>query len=173
MNEQVDETARPAFARRFDRVLRVSYTASMVVLLTAMTLMIGLDVILRLVVGMPVRGVHDLVGLGLLLLFVLALPYSWRGDFHVRMDMLYGQYGPRMKRLVDLVTALAAGSFALLLAYQAARYIPHMMKGQSASVTLGILYWPFTIAIMVSSAVFALSILLETVLQFTKRKSRG
>lgn len=173
MNEQVDESARPAFARTFDRVLRACYTASMVVLLTAMTLMIGLDVILRLVVGMPVRGVHDLVGLGLLLLFVLALPYSWRGDFHVRMDMLYGQYGPGMKRFVDLLTAIAAGSFALLLAYQAARYIPHMIKGQSASVTLGILYWPFTIAIMVSAAVFALSILLETVLQFTKRKSRG
>jgi len=173
MNEQIDEPARPEFARTFDRFLRLSYKVSMVVLLTAMTLMIGLDVILRMVVGMPVRGVHDMVGLGLLLLFVLALPYSWRGDFHVRMDMLYGQYGPGMKRFVDLLTAFAAGIFALLLAYQAARYIPHMMKGQSASVTLGILYWPFTVAIMVSAAVFALSIMLETVLQFTKRKTRG
>jgi TRAP-type C4-dicarboxylate transport system permease small subunit len=173
MNELSDGSARPKLARSFDRVLRLSYITSMVVLLTAMTVMIGIDVILRLVVGMPIRGVHDLVGLGLLLLFVLALPYSWRGDFHVRMDMLYGQYGPGMKRFVDLLTAIAAGSFALLLAYQAARYIPHMIKGQSASVTLGILYWPFTIAIMVSAAVFAVSIILETFLLFTKRKNRG
>ena len=173
MTDQPDESDRPDMARTFDRALRFSFTASMVVLLTAMTVMIGMDVILRLVVGMPIRGVHDLVGLGLLLLFVLALPYSWRGDFHVRMDMLYGQYGPGMKRFVDLVTAIAAGCFALLLAYQAARYIPHMMKGQSSPVTLGILYWPFTVAIMVSSAVFALSIIVESFLMFTKRKSRG
>ncbi|MDP2086480.1 MAG: TRAP transporter small permease [Gemmobacter sp.] len=173
MGEQPDDTARPAFARRFDWLLAKTYAVSMVVMLTAMTLMIGLDVILRLVVGMPVRGVHDLVGLGLLLLFVLALPYSWRGDFHVRMDMLYGQYGPGMKRFVDLLTSLAAGGFALLLAYQAARYIPHMMKVQTSSVTLGILYWPFTIAIMISAGLFALSILLEAALQFTKRKTRG
>lgn len=173
MTDPSDESARPDFYRTFDRALRFSFTASMVTLLTAMTLMIGIDVILRLVIGMPIRGVHDLVGLGLLLLFVLALPYSWRGDFHVRMDMLYGQYGPGMKRFVDLLTAIAAGSFALLLAYQAARYIPHMMKGQSSSVTLGILYWPFTVAIMVSSAVFAVSIILESFLLFTKRKNRG
>jgi TRAP-type C4-dicarboxylate transport system permease small subunit len=173
MSEQPDDIARPAFARTFDRLLARAYAVSMVVMLTSMTLMIGLDVILRLVVGMPVRGVHDLVGLGLLLLFVLALPYSWRGNFHVRMDMLYGQYGPGMKRFVDLLTTLAAGSFAVLLCYQAARYIPHMIKVQSSSVTLGILYWPFTIAIMISSALFALSILLESVLQFTNRKTRG
>lgn len=173
MTDQTDVSARPDYVRTFDRALRFSYTASMVVLLTAMTLLIGLDVILRLVVGMPIRGAHDLVGLGLLSLFVLALPYSWRGDFHVRMDMLYGQYGPGMKRFVDVLTAIAAGSFTLLLAYQAARYVPHMIKVETSSVTLGILYWPFTIAIMVSAVVFALSILLETVLLFTKRNTRG
>jgi TRAP-type C4-dicarboxylate transport system permease small subunit len=173
MNDHVDESARPKVARTFDQVLRLSYTVSMVVLLTAMTLMIGLDVILRLVLGMPVRGVHDLVGLGLLLMFVLALPYSWRGDFHVRMDMLYCNYGPGMKRCVDVLTAVAAGAFALLLAYQAARYVPHMMRVQTSSVTLGIVYWPFTAAIMVSAAVFSMSILLETILLFTKRKPRG
>lgn len=173
MNDLTDAPAASGLAHAFNRALRLSYIASMVVLLTAMTLMIGFDVILRLVIGMPIRGVHDLVGLGLLLLFVLALPYSWRGDFHVRMDMLYGQYGPAMKRVVDLVTAAAAGSFALLLAYQAARYIPHMMQGQSASVTLGVLYWPFTVAIMVSAALFSMSIILDTVLLVTNRKNKG
>lgn len=173
MTEPSDGADRPDFLRTFERALRFSFTASMVVLLAAMTIMIGMDVILRLVVGMPIRGVHDLVGLGLLLLFVLALPYSWRGDFHVRMDMLYGRYGPGMKRFVDLLTALAAGTFALLLAYQAARYIPHMIKVQSSSVTLGVLYWPFTIAIMVSAAIFALSILIETALLFRRKKTKG
>lgn len=168
-----DDAARPGFADRFNRFLKFTYTWSMVVLLTAMTLMIGLDVILRLVAGAPIRGVHDMVGLGLLLLFVFALPYSWRGDFHVRMDMLYGQYGPRMKAAVDILTAITAGIFALLLAYQAALYVPHVRTMQSSSVTLGILYWPFTAAIMVSSALFALSILIETALLFTRQTSRG
>lgn len=168
-----DDAAQPGFADRFNRFLNITYTWSMVILLTAMTVMIGLDVILRLVAGAPIRGVHDMVGLGLLLLFVFALPYSWRGDFHVRMDMLYGQYGPRMKGIVDIVTAITAGIFAVLLAYQAAVYVPHVKAMQSSSVTLGIVYWPFTVAIMIASALFALSILVETVLLFTKSKSRG
>ena len=167
------DAAPPGFAEQFNRLLKFTYTWSMVTLLTAMTLMIGLDVILRLVAGAPIRGVHDMVGLGLLLLFVFALPYSWRGDFHVRMDMLYGQYGPRMKAAVDVLTALMAGIFAVLLAYQAAVYVPHVKTMQSSSVTLGILYWPFTLAIMISSALFALSILIETALLFTRPKSRG
>lgn len=167
------DAAPPGFAEHFNRLLKFTYTWSMVALLTAMTLMIGLDVILRLVAGAPIRGVHDMVGLGLLLLFVFALPYSWRGDFHVRMDMLYGQYGPRMKAAIDILTALTAGVFAVLLAYQAAVYVPHVKTMQSSSVTLGILYWPFTLAIMISSALFALSILIETALLFTRPKSRG
>ncbi len=150
----------------YDRLNRRFFTIASVIILTAMTLLIGSDVILRLVAGAPIRGTHDLVGMSLLLLVLCGLPYSWRADVHVRMDMLYGQYSPAVKKIVDLISALAALSFAVLLAWQAARYVPHMYRVQSSTVTLAIPYWPFTLAIAISAAMFAVSIVVETALSF-------
>ena len=164
-----DDPARPAFARAYDRFLWVLFVSAMVVLLTAMSVVIGVDVIMRVFFSTPIRGMHDMVGLGLLLTVVFSLPYSWRGSYHVRMDMLYNRYPPRLRAFVDAVAGLSAVVFALLLAYQAARYIPHTMRVGSSSVTLQVPYWPFTIAIMVSAALFALSVIQETVLSLLGR----
>ena len=83
---------------------------------------------------------------------------------HVRMS-------PRkVRRVVDLISSAAALIFAILLAWQAARYVPHMYRVKSSTVTLGIPYWPFTIAIAISAALFALSIIVEAVLLFRREK---
>ncbi len=157
-------------AGAFIRLNRKFFNISAVILLGGMTLLIGADVILRLVAGAPVRGAHDIIGMALLMLFVCSLPYSWPAGVHVRMDMLYGRYGPGVRRVVDLISSAAALIFAILLAWQAARYVPHMYRVKSSTVTLGIPYWPFTIAIAISAALFALSIIVEAVLLFRREK---
>jgi TRAP-type C4-dicarboxylate transport system permease small subunit len=160
---------RPAWASAYDRVLRFTFISAMTLTLTAITLLIGLDVILRVFFSIPIRGTHDLVGLGLLLTFVCSLPYSWRGNYHVRMDMLYNGFSPTIRMTIDVFAGIAAASFAMLLAYQAARYIPHLIRVNSSSVTLGVPYWPFAIGILISSVLFTLSVIQETFLTITRR----
>jgi TRAP-type C4-dicarboxylate transport system permease small subunit len=170
MNGTDDRDTLPAWALYYDKVTHGLFVVSMVLLLTGMSLLIGMDVILRVFFGSPIRGVHDLVGLGLLSLFLLGLPHSWRGEHHVRMDMVYMAMGPRMKTVINVLGGLAAAIFALLLAYQAYRYIPHVMRVGSSSVTLRIPYWPFTIMVMVTSIMFALSIIQDMILSAFYRK---
>jgi len=167
------ESARSGAIGCYDRWNRRFFAATSVAILAGMTLLIGADVILRLVAGAPIRGTHDIVGMGLLALVVCSLPYSWRADVHVRMDMLYGQYGPVMKLIVDLLSAATALIFGLLLAWQAARYVPDIYRRQSATVTLGIPYWPFALAIALSATAFSISIIIESILLFRAGRRKG
>jgi len=160
----------PAWAALFDRFTSALFAVSMVLLLTGMSVLIGMDVILRVFFSAPIRGVHDLVGLGLLALFLLGLPHSWRGEHHVRMDMLYTAMSPGLRSVINVLGGIAALIFALLLAYQAYRYVPHVMRVGSSSVTLRIPYWPFTIMIMVTSILFALSVIQDVILSAFYRK---
>jgi TRAP-type C4-dicarboxylate transport system permease small subunit len=160
----------PGPVRAYDAFTKFLFEASMVVMLTLMTLLIGMDVILRVFFDTPIRGTHDLVGLCMLLLVLLALPHSWRGGYHVRMDMIYGATPKGFRRAVDVFAAITAIVFGLLLAYQAARYIPHFIKVGSSSVTLQVPYWPFTIAIMVSAVLFAISVFIDILMTLFGRR---
>lgn len=163
----------PLLVRWYDRFTALLFGASMVVVLTGMTLLIGLDVILRVFVGTPVRGTHDMVGLSLLMLVLLALPHSWRGGYHVRMDMFYGAMPDWLRRAVNVLSALTAIVFAVILAYQAWALLPRIQRIGSSSVTLGIPFWPFTIAIMVSAGLFAVSVLIDLALSLFGRRRHG
>lgn len=160
----------PFVVRLYDNFTELLFTASMAMMLTIMTLLIGMDVILRVFLGTPIRGTHDMVGLCLLMLFLLGLPHSWRGGYHVRMDMVYGAMPDWLRRLVDIFASLAAIVFAVILAYQAWRYIPHFQRVGSSSVTLGIPYWPFTIAIMISAILFAISVTIDLAMTLFSRR---
>lgn len=167
------EPDRPRIARLYDRFTGGIFAVSMVLMLTIMTLLIGLDVILRFAFGTPIRGTHDLVGLCMLMLFLLGLPHSWRGEHHVRMDMFYRAMSPGVRRIVDIFSALAAIVFAVMLAYQAYRYIPSLQRIGSSTVTLRIPYWPFAIVIFASAVLFAISVVFDLALTLFRRKGRS
>lgn len=152
---------RPTLIRLYDAFTKGLFTVSMVVMLMGMTLVIGLDVILRMGIGQPIRGAHDVVGLSLLMLFLLGLPHSWRGGHHVRMDMLYRAMPRAAGRLVDIFAGLAAFIFAAMLAYQAFAYVPILITRNAGSMLLSIPYWPFAIAIGVSAVLFGIAVLMD------------
>lgn len=130
--------------------------------LVAITLLTGADAILRYLAGTPIYGAYDLVGVGLLMTIIVALPDSLRTGCHVRMDILYDHYGPRMRLAVDTISHLGALAFAILVAWQAFRNVPHYARSGEATVTLGLPIWPFTLMIGLSCTMFCLSIIGET-----------
>ena len=167
------EIATPPAVRLFDGFTGLVFGVSMVTLLTAMTLLIGMDVILRVFFDAPIRGMHDIVGLCLLMLFVLGLPHSWRASHHVRMDVIYGAVPFGLRRVVDVFGSLAAIAFGLLLANQALRYVPDLQRIGSSTVTLRIPYWPFAIAIFVSAVLFTLSVVIDLAMTtFGRRRTQ-
>lgn len=164
--------ARPTPIRLYDAFTRRLFTASMLIMLLGMTLVIGFDVILRMAFGQPIRGAHDLVGLSLLMTFVLGLPHSWRAGHHVRMDMIYGAMPGKAARLVDVFAGLAAFVFAAMLAYQAFKYVPSLVSRGSGTMLLSIPYWPFAIAIGVSAVLFGIAVMMDLYMAVSGREER-
>ena len=136
--------------------------------LVAMTLLTGLDAILRYVAGMPIIGAYDLVGMGLLLTIVVALPDSLRAGCHVRMDIFYDRYGPVMTRVVDLLTQGAALAFGGIVAWRAIHFVPVYMQTGEATITLRMPVWPFVALIALSCVLFCLSVLATIITGFKK-----
>lgn len=131
------------------------------IVLMAMTLIVGFDAIFRYALNMPIVGAYDIVGLGLLLMVLTTLPDSMRTGCHVRMDIFYSRFGPRLRNAVDFIATGAAVLFGGLVAYQAIAYIPRFYRTRSATITLEIPTWPFTALIAVSCLLFCLSAILN------------
>ena len=72
-----------------DRFTRHLFVFGSIASFMAMVLLIASDTILRYFFNAPIFGAQEIVGLGLLIAFLLALPHSWHGNYHVRMDLLY------------------------------------------------------------------------------------
>lgn len=141
-------------------------------LIVFMTLLIGLEALLRTFLGISIFGAHDIVGISLILLFLLALPYSWAGDYHVRMDMLYRTYGRVPRLIVDLVGLVGALAFGGFIAWQAWLYVPSFMRIGTASPLLKIPYWPLAATICLFSTLFCLAAI-HNMVRRAIRPSRG
>jgi TRAP-type C4-dicarboxylate transport system permease small subunit len=103
---------------KFERAARVIFIAACVIALPAIALLVTGDTILRYFFAWPLAWSQDAVGVALFLLFCAGLPYSWYGDFHVRMDMIYLRLPSVVRMAVDIIGIVAALAFGILLAYR-------------------------------------------------------
>ncbi|MEO7403963.1 MAG: TRAP transporter small permease subunit, partial [Burkholderiales bacterium] len=104
------------------RVAAVSawlYRWSAIALLSMLIGVIVVDVGVRGLTGRGFEWSLDVVGLLLLTFFVMLLPHSWAEDAHVRMDIFYGAFAPKLKRWVDWISAVGAIAFAGLIGWRA------------------------------------------------------
>lgn len=138
----------------------------------AMVLLIALDTILRYFFNAPIFGAQEIVGLGLLIAFLMALPHSWHGNYHVRMDLLYQRYGARTKLLIDGLAGVGALAFGGLLAYRGYLTISSYRASGKATSLLEVPYWPFSACVCVFAAVFCLSVIVNYIRAFRALGSR-
>jgi len=130
------------------------------VVLLFMVAVITIDVSGRYLFNSPLHGGQDVVGMALFTLFVLILPYSFRADFHVRMDLLYTAFPPWGKRLADVFGAAGAAAFAVALIYQTYINIPRFYTLGAGTLEVQIPFWPFNVLLLVSAAIMLVSVVL-------------
>lgn len=147
----------------FFAAMRRLYGAAAVILIPLMTLIVTADTVLRYFASMPLVWAQDVAGLLLLLVFVSALPYSWPGGFHVRMDMLYNRMPEGARKFVDALTALAALAIGAVLAHQAVlQTIKAFQHGETTPATK-VMIWPFAAAMAVCAALFCVVMLVHMI----------
>lgn len=127
---------------RFERATKILFFAACTTLLPAIALLISADTILRYFFSAPLTWTQDAVGVALFLLFCAGLPYSWYGNFHVRMDMIYVHLSGSTRLVIDVLGIVAALIFGALLAYRSVLSALASYRYDSSMPSGAIALWP-------------------------------
>ncbi|KAA0970334.1 TRAP transporter small permease [Aureimonas fodinaquatilis] len=137
--------------------------------LLAVAIVMSLEATLRYVFRAPIFGVQDLLSAGLLVVFSLGLADSWLSRSHVRMDMLYDNFSPTLRKIVDYISLFIAAIMGGALVYGAYKAMFHY-AGYGASTPLLNIPISWLAAIVVfGAACFCLAIVYDFYLKLTGR----
>lgn len=119
----------------------------------ALVILVTLDVVLRYVFDAPLQWARDVSGILLLMGICAALPHAWDRSYHIRMEVVYDRFSAKRKRLVDVLSASSGIVFFGMMAVQAARYVPFMIRTGETGEDLLWPLWPYMAFMAVCAAV--------------------
>ena len=128
---------------------------------------IAVDVVGRYFFSHPFQWSQEIATLGLLLLFVAAIPFTTASNGHVRTESLYEKYTPRTRALTDAVGALCGAVFMGIVAFWQFRELPGMFARGEGAEFIDIPYWPISL-FMALCMLFGLVQLLLRAVQRTR-----
>jgi TRAP-type mannitol/chloroaromatic compound transport system permease small subunit len=135
------------------------------------------EVVARYGFDRPTNWVHPLTTSLCALTFVLAGPYVLQRREFIRVTFIYDRFGPGLKRLVDMFSALLLIFWAAVLAYaswlQAASAIYRFRGGRWRPETLGSA-WDVPLPALVRGVLFLACalLLLQSIVNFTRAYRR-
>lgn len=121
------------------RLTRAVHMLASLVCIPAIAAIIVVDVFFRYFLNSPVFWAQDVTTLLLLLVFFGAQPLTYAEDVHIRMELLYGRFAPRIRQLVDIFSSLAIAFVSGLFVY---RMISELLDPYAAGDTHGFLKVP-------------------------------
>jgi TRAP-type C4-dicarboxylate transport system permease small subunit len=151
---------------RLHRVLYlVSRTLSVIgaVALSIMMLLAVIDVGGRYLFNKPFVGAWELTGLLLVYAAVLGLAYCQLDKHHIKVTFLYDRFPARLQTIIDIFTYLFGVFVYGLISWKSFEQTWHYLgAGKSGtSMTLGVVLWPFTLALAVGTAMMAIVLLVD------------
>ena len=132
--------------------------------LAAMMLLTVVDVLLRAFFGYPVRGMLELIELGLACTVFLGMPAVFLRKEHLVVDVIDQLTGPAVVRLLDLAAALVSFGLLALMAWQMVPVARGMYEFGDVTPDLSIpkiYYWVPVLLGVVGSAAAALVFVLR------------
>lgn len=141
-----------------------TYRYAALLLIPASAVLITIDAVLRYAFDAPLIWSKDVAAMMLFLLFMLCLPFSMRGNFHVRMDLIYGSVRPAIRRAMDVVGHAGAFVILLLMANHAWATTKATFLRGTTLPSGNLILWPFHLVATICLVWFALAILLAAFL---------
>lgn len=146
-------------AHRIDTVVRVSgefvgYWALLAVFAYYF------EVIGRYVFNSPTNWVHESTFLMFGMQYMVAGAYAYRGESHVRVDLLYTNLPPRGKAICDIIGAFFVLIFLFVMVWTGWTFASQAIAVNEVSFTeWGIQYWPVKLMIPIGGALLILQAL--------------
>lgn len=117
------------------------------------------EVIGRYVFNSPTNWVHESTFLLFGMQYMLVGAYAYRGESHVRVDLLYTHLSPRAKAWCDIVGAVFVTTFVLVMLVTGWTFAWQAIEAREVSFTeWGIQYWPVKLAIPIGAALLMLQV---------------
>ncbi|MGF6861192.1 TRAP-type C4-dicarboxylate transport system permease small subunit [Rhodobacteraceae bacterium MBR-64] len=136
-------------------VSRGLFMLSAYIFLPIILVLIGVDVTLRYVFNAPLIWAQEASTMALFMAIILALPESWRRNFHIRADFLTAMMRPGLNMALARLVWLLLLAVSVLIAVQCWRDIDLMILFNERSTDLDLpLSW-FRAALGVVAAVCA------------------
>ncbi len=115
------------------------------------------EVIARYVFNSPTNWVHESTFLMFGMQYMIAGAYAYRGESHVRVDMLYSQLSPRGKAICDIVGSVFFFIFAGTMLWTGWIFAADAVGAGEVSFTeWAIQYWPVKLMIPIGAALLLL-----------------
>jgi TRAP-type mannitol/chloroaromatic compound transport system permease small subunit len=115
------------------------------------------EVIGRYVFNSPTNWVHESTFLMFGMQYMIAGAYAYRGESHVRVDLIYSKLSARGKAICDLIGSVFFFIFIGTMAWTGWIFAADAMRGGEVSFTeWGIQYWPVKLTIPLGAALLLL-----------------
>ena len=121
------------------------------------------DVVLRYVFAAPILGASDVLQIGMVLVFALALPFTWRAGGHIVMDLIPDYGLEPLTRLRDLAVRSIGIVIFVLLAWQAWNRAADAALFNEATNMIALPFQPFFQVLAAAAAFKALVLGIEIV----------
>jgi TRAP-type C4-dicarboxylate transport system permease small subunit len=125
------------------RVSEAIYRFGIYVTMPALVALVTLDVVLRYVFNAPLQWARDVNGILLIVSIFCALPHAWDRSYHIRMEVFYARFTTRRRRMADVLSSVSGMLFFGLMAVQAARFVPFMIRTGETGEDWDFVLWPF------------------------------
>lgn len=141
--------------------------------LTALMLIITLNVLLRAIFKSPILGAYDLTGFLTLIAIGCGLAYCGQLDGHIEISYFVDKMGGRINRWLTQVGRLVTSVLLAVYAYSLFAYGSRLMRTGEISVTTKTPLFIFAFVLSLCFTVFALTALLKIFVSQKKGEKNG
>ncbi|MDR2743952.1 MAG: TRAP transporter small permease [Desulfovibrio sp.] len=146
------------------------HNAASIITLPLMTLFICSEIILRYVLNSGLTWSQEACGLCLFILVLCCQANCWQKDRHIRMDLLYNNVPPWLRKITDVLTVISGMTFFGAIACQAVKDIPYQLAVNEATDEMHIPYWLLSAIVIISCALLFI-LLIWFILRLTMEKN--
>lgn len=131
--------------------------------LTALMLLITVDVILRSTVNRPIRGVNELAEFSMLLLVFLTIAYTQVMKSNISVEILFNKFPLRMQAIVDVFVNLLSLGISVLLLRQAIVYNSYLADTNGQTVILKLPVAPIQFVMIIGFSMLSVVLFLQII----------
>lgn len=115
------------------------------------------NVLGRWLFGAPLRGTVELTQLAMIGIVYLGLAYAQHRDNHIAVGLLYQRFGPRIRMVLDVFSAVLSMIILVLLSWRLYEYAAVLEAGGRTTASRGIPLHPFAYVAIIGVVAFILA----------------